>query len=189
MSEPIRATDLELKAKIIALLDENRVMTVATVRPDGWPQATMVGYAHDDLTLYFVVARTSQKLANIERDPRISIALGRLSIEIGQAGHDGIRGLSMAARVSEVTDPDEIERLNALVARQYPEQAVFAPREVSAAVMRATPTVISVIDLSMGPGQPELVYVARETTVHRVGGRSDGVLSDGVTGRLEPPTF
>src|SRR5665213_882310 len=106
MSEPVRASDFELKAKIIALLDENRVMTVATVRPDGWPQATMVGYAHDDLTLYFVVARTSQKLANIERDPRISIALGRLSIEIGQAGHDGIRGLSMAARVSEVTDPD-----------------------------------------------------------------------------------
>jgi general stress protein 26 len=173
MSEPVRASDFELKSKIIKLLDENRIMTVATVRPDGWPQATIVGYAHDDLTVYFVVARNSQKLSNIERDPRISIAIGRRSIAVGEARHDRILGLSMAARASEVTDPDQIESLNALVAQQHPGQAVFAPREVSATVMQAMPTIISVIDLSMGPGQPELVYVTRETNVHRLCGTDE----------------
>jgi hypothetical protein len=173
MSESIGEPDLELKAKIVELLDENRTMTVATVRPDGWPQATMVGYAHDDLTLYFVVARTSQKFANIKRDPRVSIAIGRLSIAIGEAHHDRIIGLSMAARVAEVTDLAEVECVNRLAARQSPEQAVFAPREVSVAVMRATPTVISVIDLAMGPGQPDLVHVTSETTVYRANGGAE----------------
>ena len=29
----------------IGILNSNRIMTIATVRPDGWPQATIVGYA------------------------------------------------------------------------------------------------------------------------------------------------
>lgn len=171
MSEAAEVTEPELKARVIELLDENRIMTVATIRPDGWPQATMVGYAHDDLMLYFVVARSSQKFANIRLDPRVSIAIGRLSIGIGEAHHDRILGLSMAARVSEVTDASEIEHVNLLAARQCPEQPVFAPREVSAAVLRATPAVISLIDLSMGPGEPQLLEVAREMSVHRAASR------------------
>src|ERR1700722_15178073 len=44
---PTRATALLLdgkldpKTKILELLSEHRVMSVATVRPDGWPQATL----------------------------------------------------------------------------------------------------------------------------------------------------
>lgn len=93
--------------------------------------------------------------------------IGRRSIAIGEAHHDRILGLSMAARAVEVTDPNEIERVNALASRQYPDQVAFSPREVSVAVMRASPSVMSVIDLPMGPGHPDLVYVASETTVHR----------------------
>jgi len=161
-----------LKARITEILDRNAVMAVATVRPDGWPQATMVGYAHDGLTLYFVVARRSQKFANIQRDPRVSIAIGRLGP--GELCPDRILGLSMAAQVSEVTDPDEIERLNALAARTRPQQAVFAPREVSAAVLRAMPTVVSIVDLSVGAGQPDLVYVTREEAVRRAPPDAEG---------------
>ena len=166
MPESTNTTDNARKAKILAILDENRIMTVATVRPDGWPQATMVGYVHDDLALYFVVARDSQKLANIGRDPRISIAIGKDS-------PDRIEGLSIAARAAEVMDFDEVNRLNALINRHYPEQSVFAPRKASSAVMRATPEIISLIDLSKGPGQPELLEVTRETFVHRVSHSED----------------
>jgi general stress protein 26 len=149
------------KGKRLELLDENRVMTVATMRSDGWPQATIVGYVHDDLTLYFSVARSSQKLANIVRDPRVSIALG----------HDTpnrLRGLSMAANAAEVDSQAEIDQLNALILDRYPEQIMFAPREVSAAIVRATPFIVSVIDLGKGPGEPKLVELPNATTVHRV---------------------
>lgn len=133
-------------------------MCIATVRPDGWPQATMVGYVHDDLALYFAVARTSQKLSNIQQDPRVSIAIG----------HDTpkrIRGLSMSARVTEVTDAEEIARLNIILRARYPEQSVFAPREASSALLKATPRIVSIIDLPRGAGQPQLVTLDRETTV------------------------
>jgi general stress protein 26 len=160
--------DPDLKAKVLELLDAHRIMAVATLRPDGWPQATMVGYIHDDLTLYFAVARTSQKFANIERDRRISIAIGR-------DGPDTISGLSMAARAFEVTDFAEIERLNRLLHQRYPEQTVFAPREASAAILRATPTVISVIDQSKDPGHPQLLEVSHETVVRPVGAPPENV--------------
>jgi hypothetical protein len=35
-------------------------MTIATTRPDGWPQATTVGYANEGLTLYFLCGPDSQ---------------------------------------------------------------------------------------------------------------------------------
>lgn len=153
MSEP--------KARILELLDEHRVMAVATLRSDGWPQTTMVGYVHDDLTLHFVVARTSQKLANIQREPRVSIALGHES-------PNRLRGLSMAAHAAEVTELAEIEHLNSLLLERYPEQTVFSPRELSTAVLRATPAVVSVIDLAKGPGEPDLIEMQGETTTHRI---------------------
>jgi len=158
MSETPSPPDDALKNVILALLDENRIMCLATLRPDGWPQATMVGYAHDDMALYFAVGRTSQKLSNIQHDPRVSIAIG----------HDTpkrIRGLSMAARVTEVTDFEEVGRLNAILHARYPEQAVFAPREASSALLKATPKLVSIVDLTKGPGKPQLVTLESETLV------------------------
>jgi hypothetical protein len=154
----------KLKSRILAILDENRAMTVATLRPDGWPQATMVGYVHDDLILYFAVARDSQKLANITREPRVSIALGQMSA----AEH--IRGLSMAARASEVTDVTEVVRLDALIAERYPGRIVFAPRGHAAAVIRVTPQLVSVVDQDERGGAPTLMQVATETVVSLVTG-------------------
>ena len=53
--------DQEIKSKIETLLDQHRIMTVATLRPDGWPQATTVGYVNDGLTLYFLCGLDSQR--------------------------------------------------------------------------------------------------------------------------------
>lgn len=36
-------------------------MTIATIRDDGYPQATVVGFVHDGLTIYFGSDRNSQK--------------------------------------------------------------------------------------------------------------------------------
>ena len=76
----------------------------------------------------------------------------------------------MAARVSEVTDYDEVARLNVLLHERYPEQGVFAPREASSALLKATPTVVSIIDLAKGPGQPQLVILESQTVVRPADG-------------------
>lgn len=150
-----------LKAKILELLDEHRVMAVATLRADGWPQTTMVGYIHDGLTIYFAVARASQKMANIERDGRVSIALGHEE-------PTRLRRLSMAAHAESVTDIAEIERANELMRERYHEHAVFSPRETPSALLRASPMVVSLIDLGKGPGEPELVSVAAPVSTQRI---------------------
>src|SRR5215467_9362515 len=65
--------DDTLKSKILELLDQHRLMTIATNRPDGWPQATTVGYVNDGLTIYFLCSPQSQKAANLARDSRVSL--------------------------------------------------------------------------------------------------------------------
>ena len=60
----------------ITILNQNRIMTIATVRPDGWPQATIVGYANEGFRLYFLIYRTSQKFANIAHDDRARLPSG-----------------------------------------------------------------------------------------------------------------
>ena len=43
--------DEKIRKKILTLLDEHRIMTIATLRPDGWPQATTVGYVRSSRKL------------------------------------------------------------------------------------------------------------------------------------------
>ena len=49
------------KSKILEILDQHRLMTIATNRPDGWPQATTVGYVNDGLTIYFLCSPRKPK--------------------------------------------------------------------------------------------------------------------------------
>ncbi len=49
------------------ILDKALDITIATNRPDGWPQATTVSFVSAGLTLYFGTDAHSQKSANIER--------------------------------------------------------------------------------------------------------------------------
>jgi len=83
----------EIRKKVLALLDQHRIMTIATLRPDGWPQATTVGYVNEGLTLYFLCGLESQKAANLCRDDRVSLTIDHDTSEIM-----AITGLSMAAR-------------------------------------------------------------------------------------------
>ena len=88
--------DDTLKSKILELLDQHRLMTMATNRPDGWPQATTVGYVNDGLTIYFLCSPQSQKAGNLARDNRIS-----LTIDHDVTDPMAITGLSMARRPSQ----------------------------------------------------------------------------------------
>ena len=53
--------DDEIRRKILSILDQHRIMTVATLRPDGWPQATTVGYVNEGLVLCFLCGLDSRK--------------------------------------------------------------------------------------------------------------------------------
>jgi len=42
-------------------LDQHRIMTLATLPPDGWPQAMTVGYVNDGLTLNSMFVEPAQR--------------------------------------------------------------------------------------------------------------------------------
>src|SRR4029453_15912957 len=98
--------DAEIRRKILALLDQHRIMTVATLRPDGWPQATTVGYVNEGLTLYFLCGLDSQKAANLARHDRVSITIDHDTPQVME-----ITGLSMAAHAQPVVDRAEAEKV------------------------------------------------------------------------------
>ena len=147
--------DAEMKKKILGLLAQHRIMTIATLRPDGWPQATTVGYVNEGLTLYFLCGLESQKARNLARDDRVSLTIDHDTPDIM-----AISGLSMAARAQAVVDRAEAAGVLGMLPLRYPEQVSLpmpmpTPEEVR--IFRVTPTVISVLDYSKGFGHTDLV--------------------------------
>lgn len=145
-----------LKDLIVRLLDEHRIMTIATNREDGWPQATVVGYANDGLLIYCFIARDGQKYANVTRDARVSVAIAK-----DYPQPLAIKGLSMAAHALVIEDRSEIDHAYALLLKRYPEYKVMPqPDPAAMPLIRVTPEIVSVLDYSKGFGHTDLVRVS-----------------------------
>jgi len=147
--------DEDIRGKILTILDKHRIMTVATLRPDGWPQATTVGYVNEGLTLYFLCGLDSQKAKNLALDNRLS-----LTIDHDTADLMTITGLSMAARAHAVEDRAEAEKVLRMLPLKYPEappSPVKMPNPDEIRLFRVTPTIISVLDYTKGFGHTDLV--------------------------------
>ena len=147
--------DEEIRRKILDILDRHRIMTVATVRPDGWPQATTVGYVNEGLKIYFLCGRESQKAYNLARDDRVS-----LTIDHDTANLMAITGLSMAGHAKAVEDRTEAEKVLRMLPLKYtdlPPLPMPMPTPDDIRIFHVTPAVISVLDYSKGFGHTDLV--------------------------------
>lgn len=135
----------------ITILNANRIMTVGTVRPDGWPQTTMVGYANEGFRLYFLIYRTSQKFENISQDNRIAISVGHEP----RALHE-IKAVYAGCLAEEVTDLAERTHAWKLLAERHPNLTDLAPPgKDEVATMKAECKHLSVLDYSQGLGHTE----------------------------------
>ena len=147
--------DEAIRAKILRLLDQHRIMTIATLREDGWPQATTVGYANEGLRLYFLCGLDSQKAANIARDSRVSLTIDHDTPQVMD-----ITGVSMGARAHVVDDPFEGEKALTLLMHKYPPQISLPlpmPKVAEVRIFRVLPSVISLLDYSKGFDHTDLV--------------------------------
>ena len=158
-----------MKDKAVEILDSNRLMAISTIRPDGWPQTTMVSYANEDVLLYFVISRTGQKFANILKDDRVSLVVGR-------DFHDPstIKALSIAARASEVTDAKQRSRAIELLLDRHPAlRRLESPTPDHSAVMRAKADVITILDYSKGFGHSDILDVGVGSLTTMAAARDD----------------
>lgn len=149
------SAEAEMLQPAIEILDNHRMMAISTVRPDGWPQTTIVGYANQGWTVYFAIYRSSQKFANIAKDDRVSIAVSSEPRSLGS-----IKAIYAGAHAAEVTDAQEREVAWRLLTERHPNLADFGPPDPSdEALMRASCKYVSVLDYSKGIGHTEALTV------------------------------
>jgi len=145
-------------------------MAISTVRPDGWPQTTIVGYVNRGFDLFFLIFRSGQKLANIQHDDRISIAVAAEPSDM-----HGLQAVYVGAHAREITDQAERDEAWRLLMERASNLAGFnMPEAREAAFMKATCKYISVLDFSQGIGHMEEFTVDDSGTIVEGAPKTDG---------------
>src|SRR6478672_890943 len=96
--------------EVADFLEENVKVQVASIGRDGTPHLTTLFYVVLDGRLAFWTYARSQKIRNLERDPRLSCL-----VEDG-ADYFELRGVSMTGRAEIVREADRIREIGSAVA-------------------------------------------------------------------------
>lgn len=81
-------------AEVLAFLDEQRTVICASNGPDGWPHLTPLWYAVRSGRLWAWTYAASQKVRNLERDPKAT-----LQVQAGDS-YDQLRGVLLRTQVT-----------------------------------------------------------------------------------------
>lgn len=86
----------------LELLEDERVVVVSTLGPRGWPHSMPLWYTVRDGEIWIWTFAKSQKVLNLERDPRCT-----LLVESGEQYHE-LRGLQIEAQAEIVRETDRV---------------------------------------------------------------------------------
>lgn len=111
LRDRIRIPDEEARS----MIETGRHLTVASIRPDGRPHLVAMWYVlDDDGLIVFTTYAKSQKVKNLQRDPRVTAML-----EDG-VGYTEVRGLMIEGEAEVITDdPAFTARVMAGVGAKY----------------------------------------------------------------------
>ncbi len=94
----------ELKQKVMNLLDEQKVGTLATVEQDK-PHTRYMTFFHEGLTLYTPTSKETHKADEIEKNPNVHILIGYSGEGFGDTYAE------IAGEATLTDDPELIDRL------------------------------------------------------------------------------
>lgn len=100
--------------ELLAFLDEERVVTLATLGRDGWPHLMPLWYVVRDGVIWSWTYGKSQKVRNLERDRRCT-----LQVEAGEDVYGELRGAMFKAEAVVHRDPDVVAGIGAELAGRY----------------------------------------------------------------------
>jgi nitroimidazol reductase NimA-like FMN-containing flavoprotein (pyridoxamine 5'-phosphate oxidase superfamily) len=150
--------DEALRAIIINLLSQHNIMTLATVRPDGFPQATTVYYVNDGLTLYFATDPASQKAGNIKLNNKVSVAIASETQNANK-----LKALSLSGIAAKVTNPSHVHHAQLSLFKAVPQAKRFSPTDSAQLIVYSiTPIVMSLVDYAAGYGKTFPIEVERD---------------------------
>jgi PPOX class probable F420-dependent enzyme len=125
----IRMSDEE----IAALLDAGRTLHVATINRDGTPHLVPLYYVVIDGVVTFWTYTKSQKIRNLERDPRLTVM-----VEVGE-GYDQLRGVQINGTAQLSTDLATVSDVGGRIyARYFGEFNETARESVTASARKRT---------------------------------------------------
>jgi PPOX class probable F420-dependent enzyme len=101
--------------EVAAFLDEGRTLLVASHGPRGWPHLMPLWYTIRDGEIWAWTYSKSQKIRNLERDPRVT-----LEVEAGESYFE-LRGVMLECEVVIHRDPALVEELGFELAARYPD--------------------------------------------------------------------
>ena len=99
--------------EIAQLLDEQRTLICATIGRDGWPHLMPLWYVVRDGECWAWTYAKSQKVRNLERDPRCTV-----QVETGEQYHE-LRGVMFKCECELVRDLDAVAEIGAGIAARY----------------------------------------------------------------------
>ena len=99
--------------EVLAFLDEERTVICATNGKDGFPHLMPLWYVVRDGAVWSWTYAASQKVRNLERDPRASV-----QVESGELYHE-LRGVMLECEVTIHRDSEEVAELGLEIFRRY----------------------------------------------------------------------
>jgi PPOX class probable F420-dependent enzyme len=123
------------EAELQKFLDEERVVTCATIGPDGRPHLMPLWYIVDKGLIAAWTFAKSQKVRNLERLPQAT-----LQIEAGRDRYGELRGAMLECDVEVVRDAAGVEAIGLALARRYsglPPGADLPPDGLAVALKQA----------------------------------------------------
>jgi PPOX class probable F420-dependent enzyme len=96
--------------EVADLLGSAAKVQVATLNPDGTPHLTTLFHVVRDGRIAFWTYAASQKVRNLERDPRITCL-----VEDGE-DYFALRGVSVSGQAAILRDPDDVRSVGLAVA-------------------------------------------------------------------------
>ena len=135
--DQIRMTDEE----VLAFFDEQKVINVATINPNGRPHVAPLWYFRKGDNVATWTYGTSQKVANLRRLPEATVL-----IEAGDS-YEVLRGVSMETDVEIIEDTDVVTGIGISLMQRYagaePDAAV--PDELAAFIGKQAPKRVGLI--------------------------------------------
>lgn len=101
------------ESELAAFLDGRRVVSVASNGRDGWPHVVALWYVMRDGEPWIWTYGKSQKVVNLERNPRAT-----LMVEDGER-YDELRGVMIKAEAEILSDYDDAMTLGMSVYEKY----------------------------------------------------------------------
>jgi len=129
--------------EVTAFLDETAIVEVATIGRDGWPHLAPMWFVMEDDKIVFRSFTRSQKIVNLQRDPRLTVLA-----ETGDA-YEELRGVMIKAEATLIDDPAYVLAIYGRLAAKYPmvgpEPVDLSDEELEAAFGRFAPKNTAVV--------------------------------------------